>query len=93
MSLGDILRHQYITLRPTETDDRKMAKQHPCQQPKKANQPREKVDMRALKSFAIQKLPKEWPLREILLSDEDELEITVFLARLPLWLRLSRVSG
>lgn len=67
--------------------------QHPRQLLEKANQSRGKVDVRALKSFAFEKLPKGWPLREILLSDEDELDVNVFLARLPLWLRLSRVSS
>ena len=52
-----------------------------------------KVNIRKLKQFAFEKLPKNWPLREILLSEEDELEIHVFLARLPIWLRLSRITG
>jgi len=63
--------------------------QHPVKRRKKANQLTSKVDLRALKSFAFEKLPKGWPLREILLSSEDRLTIEVFLARLPLLLKLS----
>lgn len=51
-----------------------------------------KINIRRLKDFAFTQLPKDWPLREILLSEEDELAIQIFLARLPVWLRLSRVS-
>ena len=51
-----------------------------------------KISIRRLKSFAFSQLPKEWPLRDIILSEEDELDVRIFLARLPVWLRLSRIS-
>jgi len=66
--------------------------QHPVKRRKKADQLTSKVDLRALKSFALEKLPKDWPLHDIILSEEDELAIQIFLARLSVWLRLSRVS-
>ena len=52
-----------------------------------------RVNIKTLKKFALNKLPKDWPLREILLSEsDDELDVFVFLARLPVWLRLMRLS-
>lgn len=51
-----------------------------------------KVDIHKLKNFALNKIPKDWPLREILISENDELDVSVFLARVPLWLKLSRFS-
>jgi len=45
--------------------------------------------MKKVKEFAYRKLPKNSPLREILLSEEDKLEVSIFLARLPVWLKLS----
>ena len=52
---------------------------------------RDKISTRKLKDFAFSRLPKQWPLREILLAEEDELETSIFLARLPVWLKLSRI--
>lgn len=49
-----------------------------------------KVNIQKLKNFAFTRLPKPFALREILLSEEDELEVSIFLARLPLYLKLSR---
>jgi hypothetical protein len=48
------------------------------------------VNIKKLKEFVLEKLPKNSALREILISEEDELDINVFLARLPVWLKLSR---
>jgi hypothetical protein len=48
------------------------------------------VNIKKLKEFAIHKLPKNSVLRDILISEEDELDINIFLARLPVWLKLSR---
>jgi len=50
-----------------------------------------KINIRKLKNFAFDDLPKDWPLREILLSEDDELDVSTFLARLPLWLNLIRI--
>ncbi|MEM3697092.1 MAG: hypothetical protein QXQ94_06285 [Candidatus Bathyarchaeia archaeon] len=52
--------------------------------------PPARVSIKKLKEFAIYKLPKNSALREILISEENELDINVFLARLPVWLKLSR---
>jgi len=51
-----------------------------------------KVDIRKLKNFAFTQLSKPSVLREILLSEEDELDVHVFVARSLVWLRLSRFS-
>jgi len=48
------------------------------------------VNIQKLKEFALEKLPKNSALREVLISEEDKLDITIFLARLPVWLKLSR---
>lgn len=48
------------------------------------------IDVRPLKQFAYEKLP-ESPLKEILLIEDDILDIDAFLARLPIWLRLSKL--
>jgi hypothetical protein len=53
---------------------------------------RAQVNIRRLREFAFNELPKDWALREILLAESEEMEISVFLARLPLWLRLSIIK-
>ena len=53
--------------------------------------PKIKVNIRKLKSFAFAQLPKDCVLREILISEEDELDVSIFLARLPVWLKLSKL--
>ena len=52
-----------------------------------------KVNISKLKNFAFDKLPRDWPLREILLSEKDELGFQIFLSRLPIWLKLSKMSN
>jgi hypothetical protein len=49
-----------------------------------------KVDITNLKNFAST-LPIGLPLREILVLEDNELRLNVFLARLPIWLKLSRL--
>jgi len=49
-----------------------------------------KVKIRRLKNFAFQCLPKDSMLREILLSDSDELDGSEFCAKLDVWLKLAR---
>lgn len=51
-----------------------------------------KVDIRKLKEFAFNELTMKCSLKEILLSESDELEVQTFLARLPIWLRLGRLA-
>ena len=52
---------------------------------------RTKVDMTRLKAFAME-LPQDWPLREILLSESNDLDMSTFLARLPVYLKLARLN-
>lgn len=54
--------------------------------------PEGKVNICALKKFAWEQLPNNWPLREILLTESDEIDISTFLARLPVYLRLSSLN-
>jgi hypothetical protein len=49
-----------------------------------------KVDISQLKEFAYQNIPSDWPLRDILLAQNDEVDVTTFLACLPIYLQLSR---
>ena len=49
-----------------------------------------RVDIRKLKIFALEKLPKDWPLREVLLAERDELETSELVAKMEIWLRLMR---
>jgi len=50
------------------------------------------VNTSRLKSFAISKLPFGSPLREVLVSEDRELDVDTFLARLPLYLKLNRLE-
>lgn len=50
------------------------------------------VDIRQLKAFAVRELPSDWVLREILLAENDAIELADFLARLPIYLRLSSLG-
>ena len=48
------------------------------------------VNLRPLKTFALEKLPDS-SLRDILVAEaHDELDVAAFLARLPIYLRLSK---
>lgn len=51
---------------------------------------RRKVSIVALKKFAEERLPRESTLREVLLTERDELSAGEFLAKLDVWLRLLR---
>lgn len=50
------------------------------------------VNIKPIKAFAMEKLPKDNPLRLVLLLEDDELDAAVFLARLSLWLKLARTT-
>jgi hypothetical protein len=52
-----------------------------------------KINIKKLKQFALENLPQNSVLREVLLSQDDELEIYVFLARLPLFLKLNKTQA
>jgi hypothetical protein len=49
-----------------------------------------KVNIRRLKDFAFKEIPRDNLLREILLGERDELEITEFTSKIDIWLRLLR---
>jgi hypothetical protein len=51
-----------------------------------------KVDISPLKKFAFEEIPENWPLKDILLAQNDEIEVSTFLARLPLFLQLNKAS-
>lgn len=51
-----------------------------------------KVDIRRLREFAFTQLPKNSALRDILLAENREIDASTFLARVPIWLRLSRLK-
>lgn len=51
---------------------------------------RRKVSITALKRFAEERLPRESPLREVLITERDELSPEEFIAKLDVWLRLLR---
>jgi hypothetical protein len=47
------------------------------------------VDIGKLKEFAFNNIPKDNPLREIILSERDLLDSTEFLVKIDVWLRLA----
>lgn len=51
-----------------------------------------KVNLGRLKRFALESLPDRSILRALLLEEPDELSLDVFLAKLDIWLRLSRIE-
>jgi len=50
------------------------------------------IRIRKLKEFAFNHLPKDSMLRDIILSEEDEISVSTFLARLPIWLKLLKIE-
>jgi hypothetical protein len=52
-----------------------------------------KVDIRPLKLFAREKIPLKCVLRDLLLTDNDELEAAEFLVKTKVWLRLLQVRS
>jgi hypothetical protein len=50
------------------------------------------VNIHPIKEFARKKMPPS-PLREVLLIEDDVIDANAFLAKLPLWLRLSWFLG
>jgi hypothetical protein len=51
------------------------------------------LNISRLRKFALDELPRNWALREVLLAENEEIDTSVFLALLPLWLRLSALGG
>jgi hypothetical protein len=52
-----------------------------------------KVDIRKLKAFAFSEIQQHWVLREVILAENDEVDIPTFLARLGIWLQLSKIKN
>jgi hypothetical protein len=49
------------------------------------------IDIWPLKAFASEKLPKNWPLRKVLLAERDISTVHEFLAKLETWQYLLRI--
>jgi hypothetical protein len=48
------------------------------------------IDVRKLKAFALEKLPIKSSLRDVLLSERDEMQADEFVHKLSVWLKLCR---
>jgi hypothetical protein len=48
------------------------------------------VNIRKLKEFSFEKLPKYHPLRDVLLMEKDELTAEEFLIKMDVWFKLLR---
>jgi len=51
-----------------------------------------KIDIRPLKTFAFKELPKNLPLRKVLLAERGILETQEFLAKMETWLNLMKTT-
>ncbi len=51
-----------------------------------------KIDITRLKKFAFSEIPKDNPLREVLLSECDVLDSAEFLAKSDVWLKLASLA-
>lgn len=51
------------------------------------------VSIKELKRWALEKLPRNIPLRDLLLSYPDELEAEAIVHLIPTWLRILNGSG
>jgi len=51
---------------------------------------KEKVNIKKIKLFALEKLPKNWLLREIILSEHDQLDVNEFITKTEVWSKLFR---
>jgi hypothetical protein len=50
------------------------------------------INIRSLKQFAFEMLPKESPLRDLLLTEKDEMPAEEFIIKLEIWLKLLKKS-
>jgi len=46
------------------------------------------IDIRSLKGFAVERLPSSSRLRNVLLSERDQLKANDFLAKMDIWMTL-----
>ena len=51
----------------------------------------QRVSLKNLKNFVLE-LPKKSQLREIILTEADEIEVIEFLAKMNIWLKLLRME-
>ena len=51
------------------------------------------INIKKLKKFAYERLPKDSALRDYLLTEEDEIPVNEFLVEVKTWLKLLRLSG
>jgi len=51
-----------------------------------------KISISKLKKSVLENFPKDWIIREVLLSENDELDVPTFLARLPIYLKLTQLK-
>jgi hypothetical protein len=49
-----------------------------------------RVNISRLKDFAFSELPRSWILREIILSERDELDVSEFVAKAEVWLKIAK---
>jgi hypothetical protein len=49
-----------------------------------------RVNISRLKDFAFSELPRSWILREIILNERDELDVSEFVAKAEIWLKLAK---
>jgi len=49
-----------------------------------------KVNIRRLKEFALNEIPRDWVLRDLLLSEKTLLSVWEFTVKVDLWLKLAR---
>ncbi len=50
------------------------------------------VDIARLKVFAVEGLPKDSKLRELILTEKDMLNVEEFLAKMDVWLKLVKME-
>jgi len=52
-----------------------------------------KLDLRPLKSFVREKLPRKNVLRKVLLTEKDEIDRNEFMAKIDVWLKLLDIDN
>jgi hypothetical protein len=51
------------------------------------------IDLRPIKRFLLEKVTEDFPLKKILLAEPDQLPINLYMARLPVFLKLCESKG
>jgi len=52
-----------------------------------------RVRITRLKDFAVNSLPKDSRLREVILNERDELDVNEFVAKIDVWLKLLKMES